>query len=76
MQTATQAFTKELEERVNVDTQYGKVLQEMQLIFKLEEHRASTWTYVNPFALLNWLSTRSQQFSDLISDCCGHVQQW
>ena len=37
MQTSTKAFTKELEERVNVDTQYGKVLQEMQLIFKLEE---------------------------------------
>ena len=76
VQTSTKAFTKELEERVNVDTQYGEVLQEMQLMFKLEENRASTWTYVNPFALLNWLSTRSQQFSDLISDCCGHVQQW
>ena len=37
VQTSTKAFTKELEERVNVDTQYGKVLQEMQLIFKLEE---------------------------------------
>ena len=35
MQTSTKAFTKELEERVNVDTQYGKVLQGLAVDLQL-----------------------------------------